>query len=249
MSLSCPAATALTDTDMRATFTPPAGGASLLPTEEAGRTSDGLLTKEFLGTYIQTLLQRGVIPVLAKNTDTAEARNRYAAQLGQFGASAQAEYCFYDARYKYALNSLITKLAGTYNGGGGAGGAGGSGAAGAAGAADIQMYLDNTKALNQKLNDLTQIMNAITTFLLQRAAGASTAITALNDAMKTRSAELTQQRGTLSASQDQASLYREMMSYTKQKVRTADNLLNLYTFLNVFALGMLGYLFMSYRTG
>jgi hypothetical protein len=49
----------------------------------------------------------------------------------------------------------------------------------------------------------------------------------------------------INSNEGPSNLYKEMMRFSREKVRATDNLLGLYSFLNIFALGMLVYIYMS----
>ena len=67
----------------------------------------------------------------------------------------------------------------------------------------------------------------------------------LTNTMDTRASKLQEQARILQSRQGAENLYKEMMAYTSEKVRSTNNLLSMYSFLNIFALGVLLYLYRS----
>jgi hypothetical protein len=102
-----------------------------------------------------------------------------------------------------------------------------------------------TQGLNQKLNDLAQLVNEITRKRLEETQGQSNTINSLNNVLAKRSKGLMAQNKILQKEQGAANLYKEMVKFTTQKANYTNNMLALYSFLNITALGLLFYIYRS----
>lgn len=234
-------ATMFTDSDLTATFS---GGVLTAIPSGLDRDSRGFLTEKGADTAVNALISNGVFPKPPVSDAGAgeagagnggmgkqDAMNAYFAKDAAFTDGIKNEYCFYDSRYKYALQELIGKLQVGYT--------------------DnnddnyklIQTYLPITQTLNQKLNDLTMITNRITARRLELAQTNNQNINSLNRELAARSAKLQAQNEILSGKQGDVTLYKEMVKYTGEKARYTDNLIMLYSCLNVVALGLLFYVY------
>ena len=67
----------------------------------------------------------------------------------------------------------------------------------------------------------------------------NTSINSLNDELLTKSKSLTKQNKILKSGQADAELYKEMVKYTREKTNYTNNMLMIYSFLNITALGLL----------
>jgi len=113
--------------------------------------------------------------------------------------------------------------------------------------AAIQKYLGLTQQLNQRLNDLTQITNAITEDMLSSATDIEADIKAFDKRIKEQKDKLDAQNKIISSGQAVTKLNKQMVRFTEEKARYSDNLLKLYSFLNIVALGLLVYVYKSAR--
>ena len=142
------AKTAITDTELNQTYSGATPG--LLPTSSAGpsdRDNNKILTKNKVKSIIDSLKSSGIIPTLSGNSEL------FMKKQNELINNIQAEYCFYEARYIYILNKLFSTIT--------------SGAKiGKDNTNEIQPVLVSTQVLNQKLNDLTQIINGVLAVML-----------------------------------------------------------------------------------
>ena len=236
MSFCANQTTAFTTTDLRASFgtteRPSVLPQTALP--EGSRDSNGILTGEAVKTLVDNLVSMGRVPqVPAPATTDKAALTAFAVKDSAFATGLRAEYCFYDSRYRYALQQMIAKLQAGYN------------ASDANAAAALRSYVETTQALNQKLNDLTQISAEVAKRRLQQSSAANQDISRLSAAMDEKGAVLRKQSEILRSQEGAANLYKEMVKYSQEKVRATDNLLSLYSALNVVAIGMLIYIYKS----
>jgi hypothetical protein len=230
MSVSCPSQTALTDNELNQTY---GNGTTtgLLPASSPGasdRDSNGILSASTLNTIISGYKNKGIIP-----TATATNTDAYTKNQATLLQNIQSEYCFYYSRYKYALEKLLGAIRQSYSNN----------------TSDnqsiIQKYLKATQILNQKVNDFVQIVSAVTADMLSSTTTLQNEISALNAQMKTQQDRLEKQNEVISSSQAVTKLNKEMIKYTEEKARYTDNLLKLYSVMNIVALGLLVYVYKS----
>jgi hypothetical protein len=226
--MSCPSKTAITDSELGQTF-----GSStvhgLLPSSPNGasdRESNGMLKKLVVQQIITSLKGSGVIPSPGKD-------DIFYKKQDELLKNIQDEYCFYDARYKYVLEKLLQGVqAGYVNN-----------------TADtqsiVQKYLKFTQALNQRLNDLIQIINGVTDDMLSSTTNLDAEIKAFDKKINDEQKKLTAQNNIISSNQAVTKLNKELVKFTEQKGKYTNNLLGLYSFLNIVALGLLVYVYKS----
>lgn len=223
---------------------------SILPAVGAGRITEGelkgRLTAQKLEEIYNTLVQQGDLisntaykQQLAQIADLKNTNNNQAqAILNNLGAKESAtmqkiqqEYCFYYFRYKYALETLFDKLVNTSK----------LTALSDADKADVQSKLTRAKDFNEKLNDIIQITNYIAQKRSTEMRDQNSEINSLNSSIKTTFTTLQEHRKLLNSETSLSDLRKRMVEYTEEKNRSALNLLSLYGFLNLVAIGLLFY--------
>ena len=240
MSFCGPASTSLTDTALQAPYSSSNGSPSLMGSANlasADRTERGLLTSAAVLTAVKALKAQGLIPMpptitAASITETGPIE-AYMKQDQEFVANIKAEYCYYDGRYRYALQQLIKGLQQGYTD------------SNTTNQKTIQTYLKLTQGLNRTLNDMTQLLNQITQQRRQDTKDQSTSINALNQELVDRGKQLGAQNDILQKEQGAANLFKEMVKFTREKTNYTSNMLALYSFLNITALGLLFYIYRS----
>ena len=232
MSFSCPVKTALTDAELNQTFGNGVtqGLLPLAPNGASDRDGNGVLNKTTIQGLIGSLKGSGVVPVA-----TAANAENFVFKQKTLLKNIEAEYCFYESRYKFSLEKLFNAIQEGYMNNTG----------------DIQIviqkYLASTQALNQRLNDLTQIINGVTDDMLSSATNLEAEIKAFDNQIKEQQNKLTQQNKIITSGQAVTTLNKQMVKFTEQKAKYSDNLLGLYSFLNIVALGLLVYVYKSAR--
>lgn len=227
--------TSLTDTDLKSmygTTTSP----GLLPSDgfqQSDRESNGLLKADVLKTTVSSMTAAGKIPKPPPVSSNSGDIELYMKKNRQFIENLKLEYCFYDSRYKYALNQLFSKLKAGYS------------QTDLTNQSLIQTYLQSSVALNMKLNDLSQIMNEITKQRLEQTQGQNSEINTINQTLDQRSKKLSEQYKVLSSQQATAILYKDMVKYSKERADSTNNMLQLYSFMNIVMVGVLVYLYRS----
>jgi hypothetical protein len=225
----------LTKTQLRAPFTN-----SIIPTSVT-RNTDGTLTQATINSRLTSLQTSGTMPrrpgdgtagrgmaVLEGGVAVNSPNSPLTAYIGNentFLTNIQSEYCHYKVRYTQALSQLITAIT--------------NGTTAETDTSSDNSLLNITIKLNQNLNDLTQMVNAIAIqrYTLSRQDG--DAINSMNATLSARSEELQRQSVILKADSSAAELRKRMVDYTKEKNDSTTNLLTLYAVLNVIAIGAL----------
>ena len=207
---------------------------SLLPATQipaSDREADGSLTKKAVDGILTHLKNTGIVP---SSNGTTEASNKAVQEKqAQLLKHVKSEYCFYYSRYKYALIKLLDAIRQGY----------------AESTPDkkqvVEKYLAFTQSLNQKLNDLVQMMNAVTNDMLHTTTSMESEIKKVNQTLQEQKDKLAQQHKVIASGEATKKLNREMVRYTEEKARYTDNLLTLYSALNIVALGLLIYVYKS----
>jgi hypothetical protein len=228
MPVTCANQNTLTDNDLLLNFTT-STTTGILPSvapSATDRDSRGMLTNTAINQLITGLKNAAIIPTASQaNVDT------YSAKKDQFVSNVSAEYCFYMTRYKYALTKLFTAVRTAY------------GAPSDANKATVTQWLESTKTFNQKLNDFIQLVAAISGDMLSTSDRLQTEMSALNTELAAQRGKLEEQNKIIMSNDAVTKIQKQMVRYSEEKARRTDNLLNMYSFLNVFALGLLVYVY------
>ena len=174
-----------------------------------------VLTQAYLDTIIKNMKHK--IPTQQDQSDAVQ----------PFLQSIHKEYQFYSIRYQCALDKLFKMLAN-----------------------ESQASMDNEKRalqitiiLNRRLNDLTQIINEITKYMLSFSTKMKQDISTFNDTIQQQQQKLENQNELISSTEASAKIKKQMVKYTEEKARRTNNLLKLYSVLNIVALGLLVYIY------
>lgn len=233
-----------------AQLTTPFSG-SILPAVGSGRISGGelkgRLTEQKLEEIYNTLVQQGdLISNTAYKQELSrisDMRNTNATQaqailntLGQKETTTmnkiQQEYCYNYFRYRYSLETLFDKLVATSKGS----------TLSEDERNDIQSKLNRAKQFNERLNDIIQITNYIAQTRAREMRDQNTEINSLNSTIQSTFDTLQAHSKMLSSETSITDLRKRMVEYTEEKNRSATNLLSLYGFLNLVAIGLLFYI-------
>jgi hypothetical protein len=147
--------------------------------------------------------------------------------------SAKKEYDFYYNLYKQSAGNLFDSIV-LYNN-----------RKNATRQRAMNNNLDQTTKLNTKLNILLQIMIGITSTVQGSTTQINNQLQNLTRWLEGRRWTIMQQRNTISSGEGITKLNKEMVNYTEEKARYTDNLLKMYSVLNIVALGLLVYVFRS----
>lgn len=209
------------------------------------KTDDnGIILPDKMNNYIQTLVTSKRLPVspalgnvisaTASSSGDFNSVTEYAAKMKVFVESLRAEFCHYDSRYKYAMNQWVTLVTdASYK------------KDSTVANADIQKYATISTQLNYKLNLLVQLTRAVSNYQYSESKEKQKDIELLNKQFNSRYAATQSQMAKITDLTSTEDLRKRMVGYTQEKARATDNLLSLYAFLNVVALGVLVYVYKS----
>jgi len=226
MAITCTTKSSFTDNELNQTFGDGKVTGVLPATPSTDRDSSGMINTAAITRIITSLKTAGIVPA-AKTSDT----DGYVEKKKIFLTNVQDEYCFYDSRYKYALEKLFGAIRDGYN----------------SNTADtsttIQKYLTLSQTLNKRLNDLTQIINGVIDDMLKVTSEMEAEIAAFVKKIQEQQVKLNEQNKIITSGEAAVKIKKEMVKYTEEKARNSNNLLNLYSFLNVVTLGLLVYVY------
>lgn len=219
-----------TDAELEANYTATQG---LSPDVVPGQSDrvEGLLSGTYLSKYIAELKTvKRLIPAHPETGADTETIRSYVNALNTLKVNAEAEYCFYSGRYKYAITQLFTHIA--------------DATAGSTSSEQIiNSMTERAIRLNRRLTDLTQIVNALTVSEYASAKELDNRINNLNGQLSEQFGKLQRQADILKMEAPAVDIKKRMVEYTKEKAKSQSNLLSLYFFLDIVALGILFYVY------
>ena len=221
--MSCPSVTNLTDSDLTQTYYHESGHTILpsAPYDTTDRTIHGLLHPSALSDTIASF---------SKPTTSQSTKSTKSAPLSV--EDMISEYCFYHARYTYAIQKVVDSLRKEA-----------SPDALKTPPPRSVFYLKHAQHLHQRLMDFIQTVQEITQALQNASQPVDPAMVTFSHDLQNQQGKLEQQKKVIHSNQAPAALYKQMVRYSEEKTRRSDNLLHLYTFLNVVALGLLVYVY------
>lgn len=240
MTSICPVSSqAFTSDELSRAYT----GRSVMPLtlpSDNDRTANAakLLTDSFLSNHLRALKGAGIIPAppaigKIKGKSPNDMIQEFVQKVDELKKIIQDEYCYYFARYRYALSTVFNRISqmtaqGTTQGNMDA---------------QTEMMLNKAVALNRRLQDLSQIANAITQDQYATTKEFQSQINSANAEIQSYFSKLQEQAAILRKEVPQVEINKRMASYTKEKANYNKNLLSLYFFLDVVALGILFYVY------
>ena len=239
--LNCPAgATSYQDSELRAPYSGPSIMAQTMPAfdDTTSRVADdsNFLTPAFLAGHINYLKGKGIIPAQPdikalndKSEDSAIAA--YKAKMEDIKTIVKNEYCYYYSRYKYAITQAVNAIA--------------TAQTETIANTSVDRYTSLAASLNTRLQDLSQIVNAITENQYKDIHTMQTSINDANGQINTYMTKLQEHAKILRKEVPAVELRKRMVEYTKEKANVTNNLMQLYGFLNIVAIGVLFYVYRS----
>lgn len=224
MSVCGKITTSLTESDLNTVF--PNG---ILPTsinDSADRTTDGLLLPTLIASTIVSLKSSGIIP----KPDVANS-DAYLTKVSQLLTQLKLEYCHYYSRYVYALQSLFSGISDQY--------AYKTGET----TSYVKKYTSYSVTLNRKVNDITQLVKGISEDMMETTDFLDKEIMDLNKKITDQQTKLNRQNVIITSNESAVKIKKEMVKYSQEKGRHTDRLLQLYSFLNIVAVGLLVYVY------
>lgn len=225
MSGICPAeTTTITKSTYMATYTLPAGIPSCVPPATVIK-ADGTVDSAALNGFVTTFLSTASPPAtLAPATPNNPARD-FATRSDALRTSMKSEYCWYYNRYIWALNEVLTA------------------AAQSGGVVDPQMKT-NTGVLNNKLNGILLVMKASVNSRMNTLNDYyNTQINSQNESLDDVRQRLKDHSQILQNNDLQSDVQSAMIDYSIEKNSSSRNLLAVYGFMNIVAVGLLFYLY------
>jgi hypothetical protein len=179
-----------------------------------------------LQAYVSELMKKGVVPQHqpkpSSRTKSMETdMDKLVQDDTKFFNLMRDEFCYYEARYKFALRrflELATTLDNTNNDA-------------------AKQMLNISTQLNQKLNNLLEVMAYITEYRTGMINSNKDRINETNRTINERLAELKKQYGLIARDNATIETQKEMVRYTKEKNEHILNQMYVFIVLNAFALG------------
>ena len=188
----------------------------------ANNSVTGRMPIAALQAHIAELQASGAIP-----TDVADPRTQTTnmgvkeANDKAFHKNIQDEYCFYEARYKYAMGEFL-KLSTSLN------------------PADVptaQRMLLVTQSLNRKINSVLEITNMLNDSRVESTNMLKTSVQSSNQEIKSTADQLNKEKSFLGRDNLLIETQKEMIIYTKEKNEHVLNQISLFTIMTAFAVG------------
>lgn len=168
-----------------------------------------------LNEYVESLVSTGKIPGLYPSFDQQAQADK------QFYALVQQEYCFYEPRYRTALNALIQMLANQQG----------------SDSAATNTLLQTTVALNMRLNSLLEIISHVGNQRARNVNKRAPEIDNANKALNAQISQLSAQQNMLTSGRGRLETQEEMLRYSAEKSRAMNIQIAFFVALNVVALG------------
>jgi len=217
----------------------------------------GIINDNTLGPHISLLLTTfAANPPTGDNQSNLNAASTFATNSKKLRTALQTEYCYYYKRYVFGLNAVLTAATGT---------AISATTVTNTNAADLIVINQNpnitygsakttTVLLNKKLNELIQIMqklqdtrfkslNTGTDSYYSKFSSSSSDTSSLNGKLKAQQESLAAQSALLQSGSFNDDVKQSMIDYTIEKNSSSRNLLAVYGFMNIVAVGLLFYMY------
>jgi hypothetical protein len=231
-----------TISDLESSYTPAITGT---PTILGAMAAAGITTIPTSGlqtTDINTIIGKltNLYPADLPSNPTDADISGYMIHDAAFVAGIKSEYCYYFQRYADGINQLLDSVinsnskdnsnppipfADPATGGDGL----------------------NTacQKLNVKLNNIVYFVQGVGQLRRNSIPTITTELNTLNMSLSNASQDLAKQQKILTSAQTNVQLYKEMEQYSREKSKYTNNMLMLYSFLNITALGLLFYIYRS----
>jgi hypothetical protein len=165
--------------------------------------------------YVNNLEQTGLVPGQLPSFDEQATADK------SFYVAVQGEYCFYEARYSAALTQFMALVADPRG----------------ADPNATQSILNQTIALNKRLNSLLEIIHYVGNERARKVNARSSKIEKANAEIQEKLAILSQQKDFLQSSEVRTRTQEEMIRYSSEKGRAMNIQIMFFVALNVVALG------------
>jgi hypothetical protein len=206
---------------------------SYLPSSDVKRDSDGDMTEESLSTLVGQLETAGKLPKSLTEEQKKDAQTVYAFLSADEKALAaiKAEFCYYNARYRYSVKQFLEYATSTAS------------ASAGPNAPTADDWLNALRTLSRRMIDLLDFMIFIGRRREKEYSDTSPEVAKRNADLIMRLNALKDQKAGLDKPTAEVDVSERMIAYTKEKARANRNLIALYSFLNLVAVGMLFYVY------
>lgn len=235
MPTFCPASTiTITSTNYMDTYVLPTGiTVSAVPPSNVIRT-DGTVDSTALNSFVTTFLtqnQASPPTTITPASDMNQAQ-AFATKSNALRNSMQAEYCWYYNRYIWALTTKLNTVAQP------------GGATGQSSTATSTALDTNVNNLNRKVNGILLVMKATVNSRMNTLNGYYTQdINSQNTVLDAARQSLAQHSRILQNNDLKSDVQAAMVDYSIEKNSSSRNLLAVYGFMNIVAVGLLFYLY------
>jgi len=236
---SCPTETGITLDNYNTSYNTASRLSSLNP---SWTTPTEIFTTEQLNAWLTTLISREQAEAPGSEVDAQghylsqtniNSAQDFATKAAALRTKIQNEYCYYYNRYIYALRELLKKATSNDN------------------PSTYSTLKTNTQNLNGKLNQLIQVLQSLANKRLATLStyyGTGTGVNKINEELNRIRTNLVNDAKALNDSQMQTNVKTAMMNYTIEKNNSSRNLLAIYGFLNIVAIGTLFYLYRNMKS-
>jgi len=207
-------------------YTSPSGIGSCIPSATIIDPKDGSVNAAALDAFVTDLLNKTAPPL--KTIQPAQLGNPaqdFATKSKALRDSMQAEYCFYYNRYIWALTKVLTDAT-------------------QSGAVVDPAVKNNAAALNTKLNTILLVMkSAVNSRMNTLTSYYNTDVNMLNGNLDKARENLARDSKALQNNDLKSDVQAAMVEYSIEKNSSSRNLLAVYGFMNIVAVGLLFYLY------
>jgi hypothetical protein len=201
---------------------------------QSSLSAEGMVNKADLDSHIKTLLsQTGATAPNSIQSTNINPSAEFANASASLRKDITTEYCFYYKRYMYILQDILISATALTPG------------------SMPQVYIDkknDTEKLNLKLNQILQILQALTNSrinTLKRYYGEDKGVNELNKQLDTTREELIRHSKLLKKNELEKDVKSAMVDYSIEKNSSSRNLLAIYGFMNIVAASLIFYLYRS----
>jgi len=211
---------------------------SILPPAGVPADQSGIMSASEMSAQMTYLEKNNILPIQPSNllstSDTTNPISIYTSNESTLVKNIKAEYCWYETRYYTALNNLLNSISQSS--------LSNDAASNASSQALITNQLSTVTILNTKCNLIIQITNGISKYRYTQSQKYETQINNLNKSLSDKGAQLQAQADIFNSQTALADVHKRMVDYTVEKNKSNQNLLALYGFLNLIALGIIVYI-------
>jgi hypothetical protein len=188
--------------------------------------ADGTVDSAALNAFVTTFLGQASPPSTLSSPSSVNQSQEFATKSNTLRNSMRAEYCWYYNRYFWALSQILTKASQSGQ------------------VIDPELKV-NTAILNSKLNGILLVMKATINSRMNQLNGYYSGgdVNSQNSQLNTARQRLAEDSKILQNNDLQSDVQSAMIQYSIEKNSSSRNLLAIYGFMNIVAVGLLFYLY------